>query len=127
MRFRVIFATLVAASLLSSLPALAQQRHVVDPATMHQAIAAQAVTDQQNRGAVLDVLKRAEVRQVADHLGLNVSKAENAVASLDGAELARLAASARAADAQLAGGSSTVIISATTLLLIIIIVILVAN
>ncbi len=127
MRIRVLLATLVASSLLLSVPVQAQQRHVVDPAGMHQAIAAQVTLDQQNRDDVINVLRRADVRDVADQLGLNVTKAENAVASLDGAELAGLAASARAADAQLTGGASMVVISLTSLLLIIIIVILVAS
>jgi hypothetical protein len=58
---------------------------------------------------------------------LNVVRAENAVASLDSAELARVAVSARMADAQLAGGADPIVISLTTLLLIIIIVVLIAR
>jgi hypothetical protein len=103
---------------------MAQQRHVVDPALMRQAIADQALTDQQNRDVVLGVLQNSQVRNLADILGLSVARAENAVSTLDSTELSRLADSARLAEAQLAGGSSTVIISTTALLLIIIIVIL---
>jgi hypothetical protein len=106
---------------------MAQQRHVVDPALMRQAIADQALTDQQNRDAVLGVLQHSQVRDLADSLGLSVTRAENAVSTLDSAELSRLADSARLAEAQLAGGSSTVVISTTALLLIIIIVILIAR
>ncbi len=85
------------------------------------------MTDQQNRDAVMGVLQRSQVRELAGRLGLNVTRAENAVSTLDSAELANLAESARTADVQLAGGSNTVVISTTTLLLIIIIVILVAR
>ena len=108
-------------------PALAQQSpstHVVDLSVMRQAIADQTVTDQQNRAAVLGVLQHSEVRDLASRMGLSVTRAENAVSTLSGAELAGLAGTARMADAQLAGGSTTVVISLTTLLLIIIIVIL---
>lgn len=105
---------------------MAQQRHVVDPAHMRQAIADQALTDQQNRDAVIGVLQHAQVRDVAARLGLSVTGAADAVATLDSSELAGLAESARMVDAQLAGGSA-VVISVTTLLLILIIVILIAR
>ncbi len=108
-------------------PAAAEGRHVVDPAVMHQAIADQVATDQANRDAVVGVLHRSQVRDLADRLGLNVIRAEGAVSTLNSTELAQLAIQARTADAQLAGGGNTVTLSVTTLLLILIIVILVAR
>lgn len=125
MRIRTTVVTFVVCSLLWSSSAMAQQRHVVDPSTMRQAIADQAVTDQQNRDAVLGVLKHSQVRELAGRLGLNVTRAENAVSTLNSSELASLAGHARAANAELAGGADTIVISVTTLLLIIIIVLLV--
>jgi hypothetical protein len=106
---------------------MAEQRHVVDPAIMRQAIADQAVTDQQNRDAVLSVLSQDPAREVADRLGLSLMRAEGAVSTLSSTELAGLAESARAAEAQLVGGADPIVISVTTLLLIIIIVILIAR
>ena len=127
MRIRTIVVSVVASSLLWSPLAMAQQGHVVAPAALHQAIADQAVVDQQNRDALIGVLQQSQVRELAGRLGLNVTRAETAVSTLDSAELASLADSARMADVQLAGGSNTIVISTTTLLLIIIIVILVAR
>jgi hypothetical protein len=127
MRIRATALTLVVSSLLWSAPALAQERHVVDLAVLHQAVTDQAATDQQNRDVVLRVLHHAEVQGLAGRLGLNVTTAENAVPSLSSAELARLAGPARLADGQLAGGSDPIVISLTTLLLIIIIVILITR
>ncbi|MEQ1871791.1 MAG: hypothetical protein ABL961_17375 [Vicinamibacterales bacterium] len=127
MRIRTIVAACLVSSLLWSSSAMAGQQHVVDPAAMRQAIADQALTDQQNRDAVLSVLHNSRVRELADRLGLSVTSAEGAVSSLSSAELAPLAEQARTADAQLAGGSNTVVISTTTLLLVLIIVILLAN
>ena len=66
---------------------MAAQQHVVDPAVMRQAIADQAMTDQQNRDAVLGVLHASQVRDLADRLGLSVTRAEDAVSSLNGTEL----------------------------------------
>jgi hypothetical protein len=127
MRLRSIVTAVVVSSVLFSSSVMAQQRHVVDPAAMRQAVADQAQTDQTNRDAVLALLDRSEARDVAGRLGLSLTRAENAVSTLSSAELAGIADSARTADAQLAGGSNTIVISTTTLLLIIIIVILVAR
>jgi hypothetical protein len=126
MRMRTFVVTLVALSLLWSSSAMAQQRHVIDPAAMRQAIADQAMTDQQNRGAVLGLLQQSQVRDVAGRLGLSVTDAESAVSTLTSAELAGLAGAARAAGTQLAGGSTTIVISTTTALLILIIVLIIA-
>jgi hypothetical protein len=112
--------------LLSS-PVLAQQRHVVNPADMRQAITVQAQAQEQTREALRGVLKNSQVRVVAERLGLNVTRAEGAIATLTTAELERVAGPVRDVNAQLAGGNNTVIISTTTLLLIIIIVILLSD
>lgn len=118
--------TIIVASILSLVfagSAMAQQ-HIAAPSVIRQAVADQAVTDQQNRAAVVGVLHQPQVRDLASKLGLNLTTAENAVSTLSSTELAKVADQARSADSQLAGGSNTVIISTTTLLLIIIIVIL---
>jgi hypothetical protein len=127
MNIRTSVVFVVVCSLLWSTSALAQSQHVVDPTAMRQAIADQAITDQQNRDAVIGVLQDSQVRDLAERFGLNITRAENAVSTLDGTELASLADTARSADVQLAGGASTLVISTTTLLLIIIIVILLAH
>ena len=123
MRIRTAVVTFVLASLVWSSSALAQG-HVVDPAVMRQAIANQVAADQQNRDALLGVLRRPDVRDVAARLGLSVTRAEAAVATLSSVDLARLAAPVRANQNELAGGSNTIVISTTTLLLVLIIVIL---
>lgn len=127
MRIRTAVVAFFISSLLLSSSAFAQQRHVAAPAQMRQAIADQALTDQQNRDAVLGVLRHSQVREMATRLGLNVTKAEGAVSTMNSTDLARLAGPARAAQADLAGGADRIVISVTTLLLIIIIVILVAR
>lgn len=127
MRIRVTAAACLLSFLSLGSPALAQQRHVVKAADMRQAIAAQAQAQQQTRDALRGVLKNSQVRVVAERFGLNVARAEAAVATLTPAELERLAGPVSDVNAQLAGGSNTVIISTTTILLIIIIIVLLAN
>lgn len=126
MRVRIIAVASVMASLLLTSSAFAQQRHVVDPATLRQAATSQVATDAVNREAVRDVFQHSQVRDVATRLGLDVTRADGAVATMTSADLAQAAAAARTVNTTLAGGNNTVIISTTTLLLILIIVLLVA-
>lgn len=113
---------------LMSSPAFAQQTRVVDAAAMGQALADKAESESAQRELVRRVLERAEVREMAERLGLSVEQADSAVATLSGAELGALAQHAGAVEAAgLAGGANTLVISVTTLLLILIIVILLAR
>jgi hypothetical protein len=125
MRFRATAAAfLFLSSLLVSSPAMAQQRHVVNPADMRLAISQQLQAQQQTRDSLRAVLRNSKVSEVAARLGLNVARAEGAVATLTAAELDQLAGPVRDLNANLAGGASTVVISTTTLILVAIIVIL---
>jgi hypothetical protein len=128
MRIRAtVSAFLFLSSVLLSSPAFAQQRHVVSPAAMRQAIAQQAQAQQQTRDSLRAVLKNSQVREVAKSLGLDVARAEGAVATMTTAELEQLAGPVRDVQANLAGGASTIVLSTTAILLIIIIVILLAD
>ena len=124
MSIRTTAIAFIVSSFIVSSSAIAQQGHIMNVTAMRQAIASQSATEQQNRNAVLGVLRQPQVQVLANRLGLDVTRAENAVATLSGAELSQLATQARTANTQLAGGSNTVIISTSTLLLIVIIVIL---
>jgi hypothetical protein len=127
MHIHKIALTVAASLLLWSAPAMAQEKHVVDPSAMREAMTAQATTDQQNRDAVLGVLQQSQAREMAERLGLSLERAEGALSTLTSAELADLAVPARQANADLAGGANVIVISVTTLLLIIIIVILLVD
>jgi hypothetical protein len=128
MRIRAtVSAFIFLASVLLSSPAFAQQRHVVSPADMRQAVTQQAEAQQQTRDALRAALKNSQVREVANRLGLSVARAEGAIATLTAAELEQLAGPVRDLNANLAGGASTIVLSTTALLLIIIIIILLAD
>ena len=109
-------------------PALAGDlRPVVDRAAVDQALALKVESENASRASIRALLQRAEVRQMAGDLGLDVRRAESAVATLQGAELQRVAQQAAVANDLLAGGAQTIQISVVTLLLIIIIIILLAD
>lgn len=130
MRVRMVLSCVLMAMLMcprAAFAAQSQSQHVVDLATLKQAVAAKASIDRANRRAVLKVLDRSDVRTVAAKMGLDVKRAQSAVTSLEGAQLADLAKLAHDSERDLAGGSRTVTLSVTTLLLLLILIVLIAN
>lgn len=87
-------------------PARAQQRHVVPPGAIDQALADRIQDTLAKRQAVHTALAQAEVQRAAAHLGLDVARAEGAVATLEGAELDRIAAQAELVNDEIAGGQT---------------------
>lgn len=120
-------AALFVSAVLVAPPAMAGQGRLVTPASLQQAIADQAAGEARQRATIARVLDRDDVRQMASRLGLQLTQASAAVATLSGADLATAAANAQSLETTLAGGASTVVISVTTLLLLAIIVILLAS
>ena len=125
MRHRLTMVLCLIASLVAT-PVLAQQR-VVSAADLRAAMTDKAAADAARRQQIATVLRDDEVRQLAAAMKLDVTKAEAALATLNGPDLERAAAAASALQVELSGEASTVTISITTLLLVIIIIILLAN
>jgi len=90
-------------------PAHAQTSHAAPQAALDAAVQDHAATAAADRETVLRLLERPEVRAVAGDLGLDLRRAESAVATLDGQQLTELAAQARQAEQALAGGQSVTI------------------
>jgi hypothetical protein len=115
----------VSLSLWLGLPAGAgaQQPSAVDRAALDRAVAAHADRADADRLAIRRVLERAQVRQIAARAGIDIKRAESAVATLDGAELHDIAQQARAVDSSLAGGGS-ITLSTTTIIIGLLVLIL---
>jgi len=96
-------------------------------ADLDNAIAKTLGQEDAARSTITTLLRRDEVRSMAESYGLDVRRAEAAVSTLQGDELQRLSLLAADADVQLAGGAQTITISLVALLLIVIIVILIAR
>ena len=116
-----VLATLFALAL--SLPLSAQQ-HVADQATLDQVVADRVRQKADDREAIRRVLEIEQVREVAERAGLDLRRAETAVAALDDAEVGLIAAQARAVNDALAGGQSTVTISTTLIIIALLVLIL---
>jgi hypothetical protein len=105
------------------LPVSAQQ-HVADQATLDQVVADHVHQKADDREAIRRVLKIQQVGEVAEGIGLDLKRAETAVAALDDAEVGLIATQARAVNDALAGGQSTVTISTTVIIIGLLVLIL---
>jgi hypothetical protein len=85
---------------------LAQQLHVVDQGAMQKALAEHVEETTAKRQAIRTALQQPDVLRVANQLGLEVARAEAAIATLDGAELNQLAAQAQVVNDELSGGQT---------------------
>ena len=106
----------------------AQSAHAAQPSAIDQALQQRVDAADADRAVVQRVLEQPAVRALAGELGVDVQRAQSAVATLDPAQLTELAARANAVDRALAGGQGSVTISTTLLiigLLVLIILILV--
>ena len=105
-------------------PALSAQQHVADQSTLDRMIADHVRQKADDREAIRRLLAIEQVREVAEDAGLDLKRAESAIAALDDAEVGLIAAQARAVNDALAGGQSTVTISTTAIIIGLLVLIL---
>jgi L-rhamnose isomerase len=117
------FAVILAALLV--VPAAQAQTHVVGKKALTQAVQERVSQDQADRDAILALLARTEVRQIAARAGLSLEKAQAAVSTLQGQDLKDFASQARQVNNDLAGGASNIVISTTTIIIVLLIIILI--
>lgn len=111
-------------SLVTASGLIGQESHVVDRAELDRATAERTVAEDARRDAIRSILQRPEVRSVAETHGLDITRAEDAVATLEGEALAGAFQQAQRIDEALAGGADAVVISTTTLIIALLIVLI---
>ena len=114
----------VCLSVLIVAPTASAQNHVIGRNALDQAVQERVARDQSDREAILTLLHRADVREVAAKAGISLEKASAAVATLEGQDLREIASQARQVNNELAGGA-TVVITTTTIIIILLLVILI--
>jgi len=102
----------------------AQSTHIASQAALDAAIQQHLDDTTAQRDAVLRVLARDEVKAVAGRVGMNLTTAATAVASLSGDDLKAAATQAQQVEQALAGGASTIVISTTTIIIALLVIIL---
>jgi hypothetical protein len=103
----------------------AQEVHAAPQAALDAALQEHASASTADREAVLRLLERKEVKEVAGKAGLDVRRAAAAVATLEGQALADVVAQARQVEQALAGGQSSITISTTLIIIGLLVLILV--
>jgi hypothetical protein len=103
----------------------AQQAHSAPQAALDAAVQERVDSTAADREAVLKLLQRDEVKEVAGKAGLDVRRAADAVATLDGQALADVVAQAHQVEQALAGGQSSITISTTLIIIGLLVLILI--
>ena len=106
-------------------PTVGAQEHVISKSALDKAVQERVNQDLADREAILSLLQRSEVRDIAAKAGLSLDKAQAAVSTLQGKDLQQAAQQARQVENDLAGGATTVVISTTTIIIVLLIVILI--
>jgi hypothetical protein len=106
-------------------PLSAQSSHTAPKSALESAVQERVSSAEADREAVLRLLTRPEVQAIAGDTGIDLRRVESAVGTLDGSQLAEVAAQARQAEHALAGGQSRVVISTTMIIIALLVIILI--
>ena len=104
--------------------AAAQSAHAAPPSAMDEALQQHVDSTDADRALVQRVLEQPAVRTLAAELGVDVRRAQSAIATLEGEQLAQIAAQAQMVDDALAGGQGSVTISYTLIIIGLLVLIL---
>ena len=107
-------------------PAHAQSsQHAAPLSALEAAVQGHVASADADREAVSRLLARPEVQKIAGDAGIDMRRAEQAVAALDGDQLTEIAGQARQIEETLAGGQSRVVISTTLIIIALLVLILI--
>jgi hypothetical protein len=102
----------------------AASAHIAGQPALDAAVQEHARATDRDRETVRLFLQRADVRAIAGKYGIDIRRAESAVAAMDASEIANIAAHARTTDGTLAGGQGSVTISTTAIIIGLLVLIL---
>jgi hypothetical protein len=102
-----------------------QASHAVSNTAIDQVVQQRVYESDAQRQRILGLLQRADVRALAGTLGLDLRRAESAVAMLTGQQLDDAAAQAQRVDDALAGGQSVTISTTTIIIALLVLIVLI--
>jgi len=105
--------------------AQAQSSHATPLAALEAAVQDHVASATADREAVARLLARPDVQRIAGEAGIDMRRATQAAATLDGAQLIELAAQARQIEQSLAGGQSSITVSTTLIIIALLVLILI--
>ena len=106
-------------------PVNAQSSHTAPMSALESAVQEHVASGTPDREAVLRLLARPEVQVIAGEVGVDLRRVESAVGTLEGSQLAEVAAHARESEHALAGGQSRISISTTVIIIALLVIILI--
>ena len=116
---------LVMFTLVSLVPQVhAQSSHAAPVSALEAAVQDHVASAASDREAVERLLARPEVQKIAGDAGIDMRRATEAAAMLDGTQLTEIAAQARQIEETLSGGQSRVVISTTLIIIALLVLIL---
>jgi hypothetical protein len=98
--------------------------HIAGQSVLDAAVQEHARSTDRDRETVRLFLQRSDVRAIAGKYGIDIRRADGAVAAMDASEIANIAAQARTTDGMLAGGQGSVTISTTAIIIGLLVLIL---
>jgi hypothetical protein len=106
-------------------PVNAQSSHTAPMSALESVVQEHVASGAADREAVLRLLARPEVQAIAGDVGIDLRRVESAVGTLEGSQLAEVAAQARESEHALAGGQSRISISTTMIIIALLVIILI--
>jgi predicted xylose isomerase-like sugar epimerase len=100
----------VVLSVLIAVPPASAQDHVAGQQVLDAAVQQHVRTVDQDRDTVQQFLQRSDVKAIAGKYGVDIRRAESAVATMNASDLASMGRAARGAHQARAGGAKTVTI-----------------
>ena len=104
----------------------AEPDHIVSGPEIQARIDQKIHSEADDRQAIRDLLSRSDVKRVAGQAGLDLRRADAAIGTLSGPELARIASQARDANSQLAGGKTITMTWTMVIIVVVALVVLIA-
>jgi hypothetical protein len=124
----LVSALLVLLCILGAAPRAAAQQsagsHAAPTAAIDQALQQHVAAVDDDRAVLERLLARPDVKALAAEIGLDMRRAQTAVATLEGEQLSDLASRARQAERELAGGQGSIRISTTLIIIALLVIIL---
>jgi hypothetical protein len=106
-------------------PVNAQSSHTAPMSALESVVQEHVASGAADLEAVLRLLARPEVQAIAGDVGIDLRRVESAVGTLEGSQLAEVAAQARESEHALAGGQSRISISTTMIIIALLVIILI--
>ena len=103
--------------MMASSSAFADQQHLVAPSELASTVAQRLASQDADRAAIHEALTRPQVQRLAASMGVDLTRAVAEIDTVRGAELERVASTARQVNQQLVGGASTITLSTTTIII----------